>query len=72
MLVKLTRPSFQDSSKFGSLSLPSVSTETTDNGKVRMGNMAPALPPARTAPIEVADHGKVRMGNMSPSLPARR
>ena len=49
-----------------------TSLPTADHGKVRLGGVAPALPPVRVTPGTVADSGKVRLGGMSPSLPPVR
>lgn len=40
-----------------------------DNGRVRIGNVSPALPAARPANVATTDNGKVRLGNVSPALP---
>ena len=40
-----------------------------DAGKVRVGGMAPSLPPVR---ISATDAGKVRVGGCAPSLPPVR
>jgi hypothetical protein len=43
-----------------------------DDGRVRIGVMAPPLPAARAELENVADGGKVRLGVMSPLFPPVR
>ena len=43
-------------------------SEVRDSGKVRLGNVSPALPAARPANAATADNGKVRLGSLSPAL----
>jgi hypothetical protein len=43
-----------------------------DEGRVRIGVMAPTLPAVRDEPENVADGGKVRLGVMSPAFPPAR
>jgi hypothetical protein len=40
-----------------------------DAGKIRVGGMAPSLPPVRISAEAIADAGKIRVGGMAPSLP---
>jgi hypothetical protein len=43
--------------------------EVRDSGKVRIGNVSPALPATKPSKAATADNGKVRLGNVSPALP---
>ena len=42
--------------------------DVADAGKVRLGGLAPSLPPVRPTSREVEDSGKVRLGGLSPAL----
>jgi hypothetical protein len=39
-----------------------------DSGKIRIGDVSPAFPPARGRPGNISDTGKVRIGDLSPSF----
>jgi hypothetical protein len=45
---------------------------TKDEGRVRIGVMAPLFPSVRIGPENVADDGKVRLGVMSPAFSTLR
>jgi hypothetical protein len=44
----------------------------SDKGRIRIGSMSPAFPPARGAPANTSDTVKVRIGSMSPAFPPVR
>lgn len=48
-----------------------IPTNIADNGKVRIGNASPPLPPISLPPASIADNGKVRIGNASAPLPPK-
>jgi hypothetical protein len=43
-----------------------------DDGRVRIGFMAPSFPPVHAQPRDVADDGRVRTGFMTPAFPPVR
>ena len=47
-------------------------TVISDSGKLRIGSLSPAFPPARKAGTELKDTAKVRIGSLSPAFAATR
>jgi hypothetical protein len=47
---------------------PEVPANIADSGRVRLGGVAPSLPPCKPPPQDVRDEGKVRLGGVAPSI----
>jgi hypothetical protein len=69
--ARITYGSFPMAKSKDAISTKESPTIISDSGRIRIGSMSPAFPPAR-GPAATSDTVKVRIGSMSPAFPPVR